>query len=313
MKNTNTLLKNNMMSKLALCILFYISFLPIVSHALNVEYRKLDCIPELQHYSFGGSFVTDSWHLIDTTNDVVRKELWEKHRIVNDTGPYYSILQEDLEQSTEFEDINFFEHECNINLGIRTKVRAQGRAYNHGVGQMMEQIQLFYGDIPLLDSLNEFGCYSFSDTKCRHFEFSIPDIKFFRNEIIITAAAKIAYFDKGYFNDLSEYPSLISNPICPVYFMDITIPVSISTPYNPGVIEMFDGNDDIPLPLTRNKIKQIMILEYEASKPRFRMTDSDEISEYEASNTRFKLVEGDKIYSVYDDQCYFNIKVTEIY
>lgn len=299
------------MKRIILCIIFCTVFLPTISHALNIEYRKLDCIPELKHYSFGGSFVTDSWHLIDDTNHEVSRELWEKYGIVDDTGPYYSILKEDLEQSTDFKDINFFEHTCDINLGIKTKIKAQGRTYNHGIGRMKEQIQLFYDEALLLDSINDFGCFSFADTKCRYFEFSIPDIKFFRNEMIITTAARISYFENDYINGSSEYPLLVSNPICPVYFMDITIPVSISMPYKPGVIEMSDGNNDIPLPLTRDKIKQIMILEYEASKPKFRMTDSDEISEYEASDPRFKLIEGDEIYSVYYDQCYFKIEAAE--
>ena len=146
----------------------------------------------------------------------------------------------------------------------------------------------------LLDSMNNYGCYDFSDTKCDHFFFGIQDIELNYGTLYITAAASHVEFGR-YYNEVkqeSDRPFIEAwEGGCKAQHLSIEVYAGTSEYALSKKIKFPHTDEVVEFPLTRDKFKRIMYLEYSSPSPRYKEVFIDDY-DYKGSL----------------NQCHFSIK-----
>lgn len=246
---------------------------------MGAEFRRLDCIPEFRHYDFSGVFNTEDWAYFQQERGGDYLELWKKYGLVEATGRTWNVVEDPVAAGrVEFEDIPYYEHFCDIDEGIKTRIKRQ---YHYNVNlrrRMQEHIQLFWGDKLILDSTGDFSEGGFADIKGYEFLFSITEIRFYNTTLVISAGAWVNELGHDSNREwLGPLPNIYGDKNCEAYRLHIELnTLDAKTLASTKII--FPHTDEvITMPLTREKIKRIMVLEYDSPKPRYHeyLTDKD--------------------------------------
>lgn len=238
---------------------------------MGAEFRRLDCIPEFRHYDFSGVFNTEDWAYFQEKRGGDYLELWKKYGLVEDTGPSWWVSDNpEVDKPVEFENIPYYEHFCDIDEGIKTRIKRQYR-YNVNLRRRMrEHIQLFWGEKLILDSTGDFSYDGFANTKGYEFVFSITGINFYNSTLVVRAAANSYEIPKkNSHEELDTFSNIHKNEKCEAYRLFIELNALDAETLASTKITFPHTDEVITIPLTQEKIKRIMALEYDSPKPRY--------------------------------------------